>query len=102
MAEQAASGDGEGTDDKVDESDAEEENEDKSVRVPTTSTTKSEYELTRDANIAKNRELLQKLEAEFPTPKTEKKKKGKASKREKGKNDEGEPSRFSTRIQGLK
>ena len=99
--EQEANGNGEGADDEPGESGGEEETDDKSVRAPRTSTM-SEYELTREANIAKNKELFQKLEMEYPASKTEKKAIKKASKREKTKDEseKQEPSRFSARIQG--
>ena len=97
-AEQGANGNGEGTDDETNQSDVEEE---ESIRAPQTST-KSQYELTREANIAKNKELFQRLEVEYPAAKIEKKPNKKASKREKTKNGSGEqePTRFSSRIQG--
>jgi len=101
-AEQEANGNGEGTDNGTNKSDGAEpeESEERSVRVPQMS--KSQYELTHEANITKNKELFQKLDAEYPAPKIEKKANKKASKRERTKNEsqKQEPTRFSARIPG--
>lgn len=101
-AAEEANGNVEGMDDELDESDGAEETSEKSVRAPQT-LTKSQYELTREANIAKNKELLQKLEVEYSAAKIEKKPTKRASKRETTKNESGEKqeaTRFSARIQG--
>jgi len=77
-----------------------EESEERSVRAP--QMLKSQYELTHKANIAKNKELFQKLDAEYPAPKIKKQANKKASKRERTKNEseKQEPTRFSARIPG--
>jgi hypothetical protein len=94
-AEQAGNGNDENASDSDDESKAVE-----AIQLPRT-LKKSEYELTRDANIAKNKELLLELEAKHPS--AEIGKDASELKVKKGKKKHGRkqiPTRSSTRIQG--
>lgn len=63
-------------------------------------TTKSEYERTREANIAKNAEIFRELGKKYPLPYDVKEREKKATKEKKKAKEPQEPRRCSARIQG--